>query len=84
MKKPARRNAEKALCAYFTSGHRTWRQVGVTQGKRPWIYIEPALSLQMNRLQAIVEEELLMAVECAVQDQIEYFPKLMSGDRIAW
>ena len=33
MKKPTRRNASKALCAYFTPGDRS-RQVGIVEGKR--------------------------------------------------
>jgi len=32
MKKPTRRNANKALCAYFTSGHRSG-QVGIVEGE---------------------------------------------------
>jgi len=33
MKKPTRRNASKALCAYFTSGNRSG-QMGIVEGKR--------------------------------------------------
>jgi hypothetical protein len=43
MKKPARRNADKALCAYFTSGDRSGK-VGLAKRTRLGVYLKPRVS----------------------------------------